>query len=97
MTTLKQKRKSDLQLAFLGSQWLNSLNFIGLLFLRDKKLELQICHFSKHPYIILKKICSLDCLGIKERRDDSNYVYKEFQTQLGRGPEMFYKTNLIWK
>ena len=26
--------------------------------------------------------CSLDCLGIEERRDDSNYVYKEFKIQL---------------
>lgn len=53
--------------------------------------------FFKTPLHDSEKLCSLDCLGIKERRDDSNYVYKEFQTQLGRGPEMFYKTNLIWK
>ena len=47
--------------------------------------------------MIIKKLCSLDCLGIEERRDDSNYVYKEFQKQLGRGPGDFYDTNLIWK
>ena len=49
---------------------------------------------SLHDY---EKLCSLDCVGIGERRDDSNYVYQEFQKQLGRGPGGFYETNLIWK
>ena len=44
-----------------------------------------------------KKLCSLDYMGIEERSDNSNYVYKEFQKQLGRGPWGFYETNLIWK
>ena len=42
--------------------------------------------FSKtflHDY---EKLCSLDCVGTEERRDDSNYVYEEFQKQSGRGP-----------
>ena len=53
--------------------------------------------FSKtflHDY---QKLCSLDCLDIEERRDDSNYVYEGFQKQLGCGPGGFYETNLIWK
>ena len=48
---------------------------------------------SLHDY---EKLCSIDCLGIEERRDDSNYVYEEFQKLLGRGPGGFYETNLIW-
>ena len=43
--------------------------------------------------MIMKKLCGLDCLCIKEGRG----VYKEFQKQLGRGPVGFYKTNLISK
>ena len=42
-----------------------------------------------------EKLCSLDCLGIGERRDDSNYIYKELQMQLR--PWGFYETNLIRK
>ena len=51
--------------------------------------------FSKtflHDY---EKLCSLDCVGTEDRRDDSNYVYEEFQKQLGRGPGGIYETNLI--
>ena len=53
--------------------------------------------FSKTSLLDYETLCSLDCLGIEERRDDSNYVYKDFQKQLGHGPWGFYKTNLIWK
>ena len=53
--------------------------------------------FSKTSLLDYEKLCSLDCLEIEERRDDSNYVYKDFQKQLGHGPWGFYKTNLIWK
>ena len=49
---------------------------------------------SLHDY---EELCGLCCLGIKERRDDNNYVYEEFLKQLGRGPGWFYETNLIWK
>ena len=66
------------------------------MFLLDKKLELQML-FSKTSLHDYEKLCSLDCLGIEERRDDSNYVYEEFQKQLGRGLGGFYETNLIWK
>ena len=45
---------------------------------------------SLHDY---EKLYSLVFLGIEERRDDSNYVYKEFQKQLRRGPGGSYKTN----
>ena len=31
---------------------------------------------SLHDY---EKLYGLDCLGIEERRDDSNYVYEEFK------------------
>ena len=51
--------------------------------------------FSKTSLRDYEKLCSLDCLRIEERRDDSNYVYDEFQNQLGRGPGGFYETNLI--
>ena len=36
-------------------------------------------------------------MGIEERRDDTNYVYEEFQKQLECGPGGFYETNLIWR
>ena len=39
--------------------------------------------FSKTSLHDYEKFCSLDCLGIEEKSDDSNYVYKEFQKQLG--------------
>ena len=38
---------------------------------------------SLHDY---KKPCSLDCLDIEERHDDSNCVCEEFKKQLGRRP-----------
>ena len=41
--------------------------------------------------MIMKNIFTLDCLGVEERLNDSNYVYKEFQKQLGRGPGVFMK------
>ena len=44
-----------------------------------------------------EKLCSLGCLGIEERRDHSNYVYEEFQRELGHGSGGFFETNLIWK
>ena len=53
--------------------------------------------FSKTSLHDYEKLCSLHCLGIEERRDDSNYVYEEFQKQLGCGPGSFYEANLIWK
>ena len=53
--------------------------------------------FSKTSLHDYEKLCNLDCLGIEERRDDSNYAYEEFQKQLGRRPGGFYETNLIWK
>ena len=53
--------------------------------------------FSKTSLYDYEKLCSLDCLGIEETRDDNNYVYEEFEKQVGRGPEGFYETNLIWK
>ena len=53
--------------------------------------------FSKTSLHDYEKLCSLDCQDIEERRDDSNYVYEEFQKQLGRGPGGFHETNLIWK
>ena len=53
--------------------------------------------FSKTFLRDYEKLCSLDCLGIEKRRDDSNYVYEEFKKQLGCGPGGFYETNLIWK
>ena len=49
---------------------------------------------SLHGY---EKLCSLDCLGIEEKRHDSNYVYERFKKQLRRGPGGFYERNLIWK
>ena len=42
---------------------------------------------SSHDY---EKLCSWDCLGIEERRDDSNYVFEEFQKQSRHGPGGFY-------
>ena len=53
--------------------------------------------FSKTSFHDYEKICSLDCLSTEERRDDSNYIYTEFQKQLGRGSGRFYETNLIWR
>ena len=49
---------------------------------------------SLHDY---EKLCSLGCLGIEERSDNSNYIYEEFQIHFGCGPERFYEMNLIWK
>ena len=51
--------------------------------------------FSKTSLHDYEKRCSLDCLGIEKRRDNSNYVYEEFKTKLGRGPGGLYETNLI--
>ena len=51
--------------------------------------------FSKTLLHDYEKLCSLDCVGTEDRRDDSNYVYEEFQKQLGRGPGGIYETNLI--
>ena len=51
--------------------------------------------FSKTSLHDYEKRCSLDCLGIEERRDNSNYVFEEFKTKLGRGPGGLYETNLI--
>ena len=45
---------------------------------------------SLHDY---EKLCSLDCLGIEERRDDTNYVFGKFQKYIGRGPEGSYQTS----
>ena len=53
--------------------------------------------FSKTSLHDYEKYCSLDCLGIEKRRDDSDYVFEEFQKQMGHGPGGFYETNLIWK
>ena len=53
--------------------------------------------FSKTSLHDYEKRCSLDCLGIEERHDSTNYVYKEFQRQLGHGPGYLYETNLSWK
>ena len=53
--------------------------------------------FSKTSLHGHEKVCSLDCLGIEEIRYDSNYVYEEFQEQLGRGDGRFYETNLTKK
>ena len=53
--------------------------------------------FSKISLHDYENFCRLDCLGIEERHDDSNYVYEEFRKQLGCGPGRFYQTNLIWK
>ena len=36
-------------------------------------------------------------MGIEERRNDTNYVYEEFQKQLECGPGGFNETNLIWR
>ena len=48
-----------------------------------------------HDY---ESLCSLDCLGIEEKHQKTNdFVYEEFRKQLGRGPEGYYETNLIWK
>ena len=44
-----------------------------------------------------EKLCGLDCLGIEERRDHSNYIYEEFQRELAHGSGGFFETNLIWK
>ena len=46
---------------------------------------------SLHDY---ETLCSLDCLGIEERRDDKNYAYEEFKKQLERGPRWFCETDL---
>ena len=79
--------------AILGNQELNWPNLGGLLFLLDKKLDLQICYFPEHP----ENHCSLDCLGVEGRRDDINYVYEEFHKQLGYEPGGLNETNLVWK
>ena len=49
---------------------------------------------SLHDY---ERLCSLDCLSIEERQDDSNYAYERFQKQSGREPGDFYEPNLTWK
>ena len=49
--------------------------------------------FSKSSLHDYEKLCSLDCLGIEERRDDTNYVFREFQKYIGRGPEGSYETS----
>ena len=53
--------------------------------------------FSKSSLHDYEKLCSLDCLGVEERRDDTNYVFREFQKYIGRGPEGPYETSWIWK
>ena len=53
--------------------------------------------FSKTSLHGYENLCSLDCLGIKERRDDKNYVYEEFKKQLERGSRWFCETDLTWK
>ena len=49
--------------------------------------------FSKMSLHYYEIFCSLDCLSIKERRDNSNYVYEKFKKQLERGLGGFYETN----
>ena len=45
---------------------------------RNWSYEYVIFHNILHDS---ENLCSLDYLGIEERRDDSNYVYEEFQSQ----------------
>ena len=42
---------------------------------------------STHDY---EKLCSLDCLGVSEKQH-------KIRKQLGRGPEGYHETSLIWK
>ena len=60
----------------------------------DRVINMLFSKTSSHDY---EKLCRLDSLRIKERWDDSNYVYEEFRKELGRGSEGFYEKNLIWK
>ena len=53
--------------------------------------------FSKTSLHDYEKCCSLDCLGFEKGRDNSHYVFEEFQKQMGRELGGFYETNLIWK
>ena len=53
--------------------------------------------FSKTSLHDYEKCFSLNCLSIEERRDDCNYVYEEFEKQLGRAPGRLYQRNLFWK
>ena len=39
--------------------------------------------FSKTSLHDYEKICSLDCQGIEERRDDINYVYEKLKNRWG--------------
>jgi hypothetical protein len=57
--------------------------------------ELFLTQTSSADY---EKLCRLDVLGLEDSpTGDQREVYKEFQEQLQRSPEGWYKTTLPWK
>ena len=50
---------------------------------------------SLHDY---ENLCSLNCLGIKEKHEkDNEFIYGEFRKQFGRDLVENYETNVLWK
>lgn len=42
-------------------------------------------------------LCLLNVLGIQEKIEINGTAMQEFQDQLGRSPESWYRTGLLWK
>ena len=51
--------------------------------------------FSKTSLYDYERLCSLDYLGIVNRRKNSYHAYEKFLKQLRSGPRTFFETNLI--
>ena len=58
----------------------------------NKDYTVNIVHIVNLHHTLLSKTTDVDLdLGIEERHDDSNYVYEEFQKQLGVDLEVSMK------